>query len=472
MRLALALAAAASFLPAQQAKDAPEPRTTLDLAMEAHLSVVRAERELDFFERYASADPDARARARTVLERLRTPGAASGAPSTTFAIMKAMRALEGPSNPGSLAAERLMELVDALDVQMTPGMIAAGAPIQDQLVRLVVYPLYPPPERLECALSLWWTRPDGERRLGHRALAKPAVFDPQGFRVEVAAPGSEPGTWKLSIELERESLVARGAPLSIACVPRLAERSHSAFDALEDPTDPRQALARWIALASQRGLRTLAGARVEEQLARIEGEARAGSPYPWSLAFEGEGGDPHWIWRVDPEDEPRAILLALCPSSEPPEASLSRAEWALPGCCVLSSHLPRGGGHEGSVQAFFERLKSVLAREGRATLPLVCVERGDAVGRIAMGFHGASTRPFAAEILSLTSVPPSAASLEGTVPRLVFAPGGRADVGELDAAAKTWWIDAPAIPLIADFELPRRMRESLHVLIPVPPRAK
>ncbi|HTF87077.1 MAG TPA: hypothetical protein VK843_01625, partial [Planctomycetota bacterium] len=253
MTLALLLAALAQVAAPQTPS---EPRSVIDLAMEAHLAVARSERELEFFDRYEQARAEARARARAVLERLRSPGSPSGAPSSSFAVAKATRALD-PAPPASdeaarLANERLQELVDALDLQPTPGMFNAGAPIEGQLVRVVVYPLYAPAERLQTTLSLFWTRPDGKTQLGYRGLAKSNVFDSQGFSVEVAAPGSEVGTWKLAVELEREGLVARGAPVEIQCVPRLADRSHALFDELGAPEDPGRPLARWIALASQR----------------------------------------------------------------------------------------------------------------------------------------------------------------------------------------------------------------------------
>ncbi|MEO6709901.1 MAG: hypothetical protein ABI054_01000 [Planctomycetota bacterium] len=405
MSLAFLFAALAQVAVAQT----PEPRSVIDLAMEAHLAVARSERELEFFDRYEKAGPEARARARAVLERLRSPGSPSGAPSSSFAVAKATRALEpaplASDEAARLANERLQELVDALDLQPTPGMFNAGAPIEGRLVRVAVYPLYAPAERLQTTLSLWWTRPDGKSQLGYRGLAKSDVFDTQGFSVEIAAPGSEIGTWKLAVEVERENLVARGAAIEIQSVPRLADRSRALFDVLEAPDDPRQPLARWIALASQRGMRTLAGLALDDQLARLEAAPRQGVPYPWCMAFMGEDSDPQWLWRVEGPGAPKASLLILCPSTEPPEAALSRSAWAWPGFRVLSTHLPRGAGQEGSVKELFDRIHAALAREGLDDQPLVCVARGDSIGRLAMGFYGAKARPYSADVVALSSPP-------------------------------------------------------------------
>ncbi len=464
MMLAILFAALQQVLPPQPA---PEQRTVLDLAMAAHLAVAQSERELEFFDRYEKAGDEARARARLVLERLRSPGAPGGSPSSIFAVAKATRALDlAAADATKRDVERLQELVDALDLEPSPGMFAAGASTEGQVVRVVVYPLYPPPERLQVTLSLWWTHPDGREQLGYRGLAKPAVFEPQGFCVDAAAPGTEAGAWKLAIELEREGLVVRAAPLEIQCVPRLAERTRALFDKLEDLKDPRQALARWIALASQRGMRTLARTRVEDQFERLESHPREGVAYPWSLAFVAEGGEQQWLWRVDGPGDPQATLLLLCPSSQPPEATLSRDGWAWPGYRVLSTHVPRGSGGEGSVKELFDRVRAALALESHGTQPIFVVARGDAIGRLAMGFYGANSRPYDAEILSMSTAPLSADSLESGVPRIVFAPGGSAKLAAMKPGSKTWWLDAPTIPLIADFELPRRLRESIHVLTP------
>ena len=443
---------------------AQESKSAMDLAHEAHLRVVQAEREFNFFARYTFSSPEGRGRAARLLERLRTPGSAAGAPSTWSALAKATRALEEPLSGASaqtlLEAERLQELVDALDLQPAPAIFSAGAPTDGQVLRVVVYPIHPPAQRLDATLSLVWTRPDGVERIAYRGQAKASLFEPAGFALEIAAPGSTAGRWNLALELERNGVRVRGDPLELQCVPRLIERSQARFADLEDPTDPRQCLARWIALAAQRGMRTLALQDCDAQLARLEGEPRAFEPYPWMHAFQDDGADPHWIWRLDPAGAPRATLVLLTPSSEPPEAQLARPEWRdlarLEGLRLLAVHLPRNAAGPGGAAALFARLAQ--ACDGS---PLVCVARGDAIGRLAMSFHGRDSRPYTAEILAMSDEPADPSALESVVPRLVLAPGGRATGVDAQITASVWWLEGPSIALLSSFELPARLHATL-----------
>jgi len=448
--------------PAQQ-----EQKSAMDLAAEAHLRVVRAEREFQFFARYTFSSPEARARAASALERLKTPGSASGSTSSSIALATATRALEDPPKDASAEAlreaERLQQLVGALDMQPTPAIFAAGVPTQGQLLRVVVYPIHPPAERFDATLSLWWTQPDGVERLAWRGPAAASLFENAGFSVEVAAPGSSAGLWYLVLGLERRGVSVRGDGLELQCVPRLVERSQAAFAELADPQDPRQCLARWITLASQRGMRTLALLDCDAQLARWDGKPRAFEPYAWQLAFQDDDEDPHWIWRLDPASEPRATLVLLTPSNEPPEAQLARPEWRdlarIDRMRLLAVHLPRNAVGPNSVASLFER----LAQAGEGS-PLVCVARGDAIGRLAMGFHGREARPYAAEVLASSDRPADPAALGGPVPRLVLAPGGRAACSEAKLGDALWWLDGPAIELLSTFELPTRLRGALGEL--------
>jgi hypothetical protein len=448
-----------------------ETKSALDVAHETHLRVVRAEREFQFFARYTFAPPEARARARSLLERLRTPGAASGATSTTPALARASRALEEPP-PNADAkllreALRLQELVDALDLQATPTFFSEGTVTEGHLLRVLVYPIYPPAERLSSVLSLYWTQPDGLENLAFRGLTQPSLFEPSGFSVEVPAPGNTVGRWYLTLELEREGLRVRGEALELQCVPQLGERSEQVFEGLSERADPRQTLARWLALASQRGLRTLALLDCDAQLARLEARPRAFEPYPWALAFEDADFDPHWIWRLDPAGEAVATLVLLTPSVEPPEAQLSRPEWSdfarLDGLRILATHLPPGSGKENAPAALFERLA-----EAGGGKPLICVARGDAIGQLAMSFHASKARPYAAEVLALSAAPADPSALGTLVPRLVFAPGGSADADAASAkiADNVWWLDGPSLELFSSFELPIQLRGALRELWP------
>lgn len=453
----------------QSQSAASETPSVLELMMDAHFRVARSERELAFFDRYAMASEEARARSRSVLERLRAPGTASAAPTSSPTLAKALRALEIPDTGSNASAtrtrERLEELIDSLDLQATPGMLAAQSSLEGTRVRIAVSPLYPPKERLQVSLSLVWILPDGSERVAYRGLAKPAVFDAAGFAVELAFPGTQAGTWRLAIEVEQEGISVRSALFELQCVAGLAERAGQVFAGLADLADPRMPLANWLALDMQRGLRTLARVDAEQQLSRLEGRASAVRAYPWMLAFAASEGEAQWIWRLDPPGAAQATLLLLCPSTEPAEASLSRAEWAsLEGWSVLSMHLPRGAAGEGTTQELFARLTAILNRAGDKR-PIVCLARGDAIGNFAIGFYGAKSRPYAAEVLLMSTTPASAESLAGSVPRMVLAPGGRTTPAESAIGSHTWWLDSSTLALVADFELPMRLKSALPLLL-------
>ncbi len=445
-----------------------EASTPLELALDAHFRVARIERELAFFDAYAAAGEEARARAILMLERLRTPGSASDAPSDSQTVARAMAALapqpEGLDAEQLLARERLQALVDAFELEPAPGVFEGAAARAGRLMRVEVASLYMPPASMGGTLSLLWTGPDGAQHLGYRGSVGPEVFGPKGFAVELPLPGHAPGSWSLAIEIERNGVSARRAGTQVECVDDLEARAHAQFDDLEDPTDPRMPLAVWMSILTQRGLHTLARVSAAEQLARLEGRTGDHGAYPWAFAFESADGSPRWIWRRDPPGEARGTLLLLAPTAEPAEASLSRKEWSrLSGWRVLSTHIPGGAGKEGSTAALFARITAKLEAAGERG-PIVCVTRGDSLGRLAMAFHGASERPYAAEVLSTCVVVEDPTTLLGPMPRLILAPGGRASLAEAKLDERSWWIDSASLPLIADFELPARLEAALAPL--------
>jgi len=467
----------------------------MELAAAAHLAVSRAERELSFFERYGAAAPDARARARGVLERLRPPGAAGHSTASAPAVSKALRALDAAGDravPREL--ERLQELVDALEVQLIPGIFdsAATAVVAGRLstIRALVSPLYPPGEKLDVTLSLLWTRPDGSLLQAYRGLAKSAEFGPAGFSVELASPAGG-GDWQLAIEVERDGVSARGEAQAVQWVADLRRRAARHFGEVSSPLDVRAPLARWFSLLEQRGLCTRVLGRAEPWFRWLDGAPSPGLPVPWCSLFVGPGEEPQWVWRLSPEAlaepgqtaaaEPgfRGTLLLIAPRGEPAEAVLHRPGWSrFAGWRVLSARLPQGGA-EGTIPSFFSALQQSLEREPGPWQPLVVVARGDASGQLAMTYFGQGTRPYAAEILPLSGVQGDPAALAGAVPRVVIAPGvprGESTGPCHSVARSTWWIDCDSVPLIAEQELLEHLHRALEplrqALQPVPAPAQ
>lgn len=453
--------------------DAP---TALERAMDQHLLVARAERELEFFERFASADREARARAAAVLETLRSPGAGASSPSHAAALARALRALESAPDVASggevskLDRERVEDLVDCLDVQIAPGVFPADAPVDGRVVRVAIHPLYAPRERFEAELSLTWILPDGSTRLAYRGIAKPAAFEDAGFELELAAPGSKRGRYALVVELARGEARARGRAQTCEGVESLGARVERHLGELSGADDPRRALAEHVERLGERGLRSRVGLDVDAQLARLEGAPRPLEPYPSARAFASSDGTSEWIWRLDPPSNSatdtaaartvRASLVLLAPRGEPAEAALARDAWrqaaASQGWRIESVHLPRPHSGEGSTAELFERLSP---RE--PGVPRIVIARGETGGQLAMGLMGVSPRPYDFEVLSTAYRMSGEGPEPGPTPRLFLSPGGRTAESSEIWREGLWWFDAPALTTLGEFELPTTLTARL-----------
>jgi len=304
-----------------------------------------------------------------------------------------------------------------------------------------------------------------------REPATPSAFEGDGFEMYVRPPVSQPGAWRLQVELELDGKHARGVAVPVPCLAEPGEAVGLARERL-DGEGPARELARGLLATARSGARLPAGLAPAETLELLHDPrgARPGPrPRPLELGFRDRDGRERWTWGWMPVEPPHAVLVLLVPSHQPPQVVLEgvlgprwRATAKDLSALLLSASLPRAATDAEELAACLERLHA-LAVELVGEVPVVLVARGDALEAVQRGLASTSA-PFAALIgVTPRGGPPAAAS--AGPPSLLVAADGPAEVTALEGS--TWWVggerevllDDPLLPALATGWLPSRLSQ-------------
>ena len=440
-----------------------------------HLRCVRGERTLAFLEAWQAAGQGRRDLVLDLLEGGRRPRSGLLAPPALPLLDRARRVLLGEVEAASAEAgadEVAARLVESLDLRVVPGLFAARREGLGEAMTVHVEPLYPADARCDLHLSLHWISPDGERIRARTEPVAASAFR-QPFAMYIRPPASEPGTWRLVAEGQREDSVARGLPVAVECVREPAGRMEALREQVGERAGEERVLLEALEELRGAGLRTFVASTPARQLQMLEGAPdRSGVPRSLPGAWQGSDGIARILWRLDPEPAARTerILLCLVPSHQPADLLLGgvlgrawREAASRGGWTVLTGHLPRNRGGE----APLARLQRVLGEDDRyreARADLVCVASGTAVAELQLQMIGVAEPPFGRVVLSALTATSTPARFFDGLPRLLVAPVG-------DPAWRVWaegrapqgysWMEGQKVLVLNELSLPDYLLEWL-----------
>jgi hypothetical protein len=212
------------------------------------------ERLLAFLDAWALADERARAGAAELLLAARPRGAAAAArPDLSLLVDFARESATGVAvaGPFDLTTEerraQVQALADQIDLVVTPGAFGArdeSAADKGEPTTVHVRLFGSPRSHADVDLGLVWIGPDGRQVVARREPVSVSVLR-DGVPMYVRPPASRPGPWRLVPELARKGAIARGVPVPVECVARVAARvaaleaSASEEEGGTDSTSPR-----------------------------------------------------------------------------------------------------------------------------------------------------------------------------------------------------------------------------------------
>lgn len=456
---ALAVWGAAILMP--PAATAQEPEGDLrrfELTRRQHAELARRS---VFREAWLAADEASRARVQEqlLLWRESAAGTVAGAPPSLEALSDGLRLMSGEELEN---VDTLGRLAYALDLRLSPGAFEAReAGLGDALTVHVapLYPAYAPPG--EFVLRLVWIAPDTSEQVARTEPVQHTALRPPGFEMYIRAPLSDVETWRLVVELGWEGETARGVPIRVESVQRLAERLQ-AMDALAaSGVEARLAeVMRDVDDVVRNGVRQLSGESVDGWLSLIERRPHTMAPRPEVVPnmLLGDDGPPAWELMTDDNRIDKALVL-VDGASEPARAwfdNAGRATW-VPAARALNARVLalRGPLDAAALQALDER----FGADGIERWALVA--RGSAVAdvlaqRRALAAH-VDGLVLATELGTRRAPPPPL-----VVPGLILDTAAEVDDDqriERDGAATLRWVRRRALPLVGELELPELVAE-------------
>jgi|GEM_PF-2133150 len=367
------------------ATSSPRAQRTDDLAelQIARLRAARVERERWLQERWETDDEAARLARAQLLLAGRAPGAPRKDPLPLSAMARAARWEAGRSEEA--AGEPLQELVDSLDVQVTPGFFGAREAGRGEAMTVELVDLWDGEELGEpqggVEVRLWWLGPDGQKERARREVASVAALE-RGFELFIRPPASTPGTWHLVLEVAMASGSWGGVPVPVECVaetdPFLTRAQRSEHGPLQ-----RELAARAGNLWS-RGLRSSSATRLADWAALAAGEPDVGAGPLRVVDLEEDFETEPVMWELAAGSrEAKGAVLLLADADESSADLLSGPRgraWerfaAASGRRVLATASTLPGQRAFSLDARLAALRAQLDLE-----ELVLVARGD-LGRV------------------------------------------------------------------------------------------
>jgi len=310
----------------------------------------------------------------------------------------------------------------------------------------------------DLTLALVWGGPDGQQIVARREPATVSILI-DGVPMFVRPPASQPGTWTLAVQVEREGLAARGVGIRVECLKDLRARAERALRKAEGVSLGDARLQRSLRLLLELGVRTGVALSPGRTLALLEGGGAPTWPRPVEQTFAEPGGREGWLWSLRPPGPLERTLVLVAPEEELPDLvfagtlgerwlGLATEHRAL----LLSIDLPTSSADTTPAQ-LFARLRGVALELGAPEAgELIVIGRGAAGVRLS---YAVPRETYDAAVLS-TVLPMENASqvLEG-VPRLLVAPGGSASFPDgAEPLDELVWVDGSPTSLFNDPRLP------------------
>ena len=415
------------------------------------------ERRLAMEAAWQAAGEEQRERARALFEQRLERGVPAAFTASAKLLTHATRLLEG-GGPDTAAIGFERRLADSLDLRVIPGAFepADGEHGDPTIVRvLALYPVdWSARELDQVELALYWLGPGGEELQARTETVHRDAFRAPGFEMYGWAPATRGGTWRMVPEVRTEAGVARGVPVTVECIPDLAD-ALAAARATEPRTAVEALLRRTLIETVRGGVRNARLPPVSELLQWDRGGATVPAPLDPGLAGT-EGG----VELPAPEGSAaRRVVIVLAPPFEDAEWVLAgrqgeawRAMVERLGCRLIATSLPAWNPRGPSVI----ELASRLERED-PELELVLVVHGVGLRRLQIGLSRADAGPFdrlAVHSILLREGPPE---LVVELPTLFFEsldsdrPAQRV---RTESGVELVWVRRWAPPAIAEQALP------------------